>query len=96
MAKLRYNKISYYGGGRMTHIVATATEIQNNFGKYLAMIMNGNQVIITKNGQEVGRMLPKDASVTFLTDSLVGALKHASDMEDPREERIREHYDVID
>ena len=80
----------------MTHIVATATEIQNNFGKYLAMIMNGNQVIITKNGQEVGRMLPKDASVTFLTDSLVGALKHASDMEDPREERIREHYDVID
>ena len=69
MAKIIYNKISYYGGGRMTHIVATATEIQNNFGKYLAMIMNGNQVIITKNGQEVGRMLPKDASVTFLTDS---------------------------
>ena len=80
----------------MTHIVATATEIQNNFGKYLAMIMNGNQVIITKNGQEVGRMLPKDTSVTFLTDSLVGALKHASDMEDPSEERIREHYDVTD
>jgi len=96
MAKIIYNKISYYGGGRMTHIVATATEIQNNFGKYLAMIMNGNQVIITKNGQEVGRMLPKDASVTFLTDSLVGALKHASGMEDPREERIREHYDITD
>ena len=32
--------------------VATATEIQNNFGKYLQMAQAGGEVIVLKNGRE--------------------------------------------
>ena len=38
-------------------ISATATEIQKNFGKYLNLVMNGQEVIVTKNGKEVGRFM---------------------------------------
>ncbi len=54
---------------------ATATEMQNNFGRYLDLIMSGQEIIVTKNGREVGRFIPKDAAVSYLTDSLTGILK---------------------
>ena len=54
---------------------ATATEIQNNFERYLNLVMSGNEVIVTKNGCEVGRFIPKDAAISYLTDSLTGILK---------------------
>ena len=56
-------------------VSATATEIQNNFGRYLNMVMNGSEVIVTRNGREVGRFIPKDTAVSYLTDSLTGILK---------------------
>ena len=28
---------------------ATSTEMQNNFGRYLQIVMNGGEVIITRN-----------------------------------------------
>ena len=55
--------------------IATATEMQNNFGKYLSLVLAGKEVIVTKNGKEVGRFVPKDAAVSYLTDSLKGVLK---------------------
>lgn len=54
---------------------ATATEMQNNFGRYLSMVMSGQEIIVTKNGKEVGRFIPKDATVSYLTDSLTGIAK---------------------
>ena len=30
---------------------ATATEMQNNFGKYLSLVMTGQEVIVTRNGK---------------------------------------------
>ena len=45
---------------------ATATEMQNNFGRYLSMVMSGQEIIVTKNGKEVGRFIPKDATVSYL------------------------------
>ena len=56
-------------------ITATATEMQNNFGRYLNLVMSGQEVIVTKNGREVGRFIPKDAAVSYLTDSLTGIMK---------------------
>lgn len=35
----------------MIGATATATEMQNNFGKYLNMVINGNEVVVTKNGK---------------------------------------------
>ena len=51
----------------MISATATATEMQNNFGRYLNMVINGIEVIVTKNGKEIGRFVPKDAAVSYLT-----------------------------
>ena len=39
----------------MIEATATATEMQNNFGRYLNMVIAGNEVIITKNGKELDK-----------------------------------------
>jgi len=70
----------------------TATEMQNNFGKYLALVIEGRQIILTRNGKEVGRFIPKDAAVSYLTDSLTGILKETADIDQAREERLNEKY----
>ena len=75
---------------------ATATEMQNNFGRYLALVQGGSEVIVTRNGKEVGRFIPRSAAVSFLTDSLTGILKGNTDMDPEKEERLREKYEVTD
>ena len=54
---------------------ATATEVQNNFGKYLQMVQAGGEIIVMKNGKEVARLVSHEKSVSFLTDSMLGILK---------------------
>ena len=79
----------------MVGATATATEMQNNFGKYLSIVMDGKEVIVTKNGRVVGRFIPQDAVVSFLSDSLVGVLsKDVSS--DARHEALREKYESPD
>lgn len=75
---------------------ATATEMQNNFGKYLSLVMAGQEVIVTRNGKEVGRFIPKDAAVSYLTDSLTGLLKKDADLDEAKTERLKEKYEVAD
>lgn len=77
-------------------ITATATEMQNNFGRYLALVQGGNEVIITRNGKEVGRFIPRAATISYLTDSLTGILKGDMDMDQAREERLKEKYEIVD
>ena len=59
----------------MKIIVVTSTEMQNNFDKYLSLVMSGQEVIITKNGKKVARLVPKDTTASCLTDSLSGIIK---------------------
>ena len=75
---------------------ATATEMQNNFGKYLALVLKGQQVIVTRNGKEIGRFIPRDDAVSYLTDSLTGILKGGMDIDQAREERLSEKYAIND
>lgn len=80
----------------MSIATATATEMQNNFGKYLSLVMSGQEVIVTKNGREVGRFIPKEASVSYLTDSLTGVLKKDYDLDEAKAESMRKKYGSID
>ena len=80
----------------MIGATATATEMQNNFGKYLSLVMAGQEIIVTKNGREVGRFIPKDAAVSYLTDSLTGILKGDYDIDQAKEESLREKYEAAD
>ena len=79
----------------MIKATATATEMQNNFGRYLNMVIAGNEVIVTKNGKEVGRRIPKQATISYLTDSLTGIL-HNSDDRDERENALKKKYEIAD
>ena len=75
--------------------IATATEMQNNFGRYLAMVQEGSEIIVTKNGKEVGRFIPREKAVSYLTDSLVGILKGDTDLDKARAKRLGKKYGFI-
>lgn len=75
---------------------ATATEMQNNFGQYLAMVQSGQEVIVTKNGKEVGRLIPRVSAVSYLTDSLTGILKKDADIDSAKKDGLREKYEITD
>lgn len=69
---------------------ATAEELQTNFTQYLGFVMNGGEVIVTNNGEEIGRFVPR--SRTPLTDSLYGILKSKADPDKTREEALLKKY----
>lgn len=77
-------------------VTATATEMQNNFGRYLSIVMEGEEVIVTKNGREVGRFVPRKAAVGWLTDSLTGILKQDTGLEEARQEDLAKKYEIAD
>ena len=70
---------------------ATATEVQNNFGRFLKMVQDGQEIVILKNGVEVARLISKAQTVLFLSDSLVGVLSDDADEKAARAERMRRY-----
>lgn len=74
---------------------ATATEVQNNFGKFLKLVQEGQEIVIIKNGTEVARMISKGKAVSFLSDSLVGVLSSDVDESKARAERVA-RYESVD
>ena len=80
----------------MITATATSTEMQNNFGRYLNLVMSGQEIIVTKNGKEVGRFIPKEAAVSYLTDSLTGILKEKNDLAKIKEEDLKAKYGIVD
>lgn len=79
----------------MIAATATATEMQNNFGRYLILVMSGQEFIVAKNGREVGRFIPKDVAVSYLTDSLTGILKEDYSLEKEKTERLTQKHSVL-
>ena len=73
---------------------ATATDVQNNFGKYLQMVQTGEEIIILRNGKEMARLISHDKSVSFLTDSHIGVLKNYYDDKSARTERMAKYESV--
>lgn len=80
----------------MVEATATATEMKNNFGKYLEMVIRGNEVIITKNGKEIGRFIPKSKSISYLTDSLTGIIKGDYDLKKEKAGALDSRYALSD
>ena len=76
-------------------MIVNATEFKNKVGKYLE-IANGEDVIITRNGKQVVKIVKIDKEGTPITDSLIGVLKHAENMDlnQERNERLKKHESV--
>ena len=70
---------------------ATATEVQNNFGHFLKMVQDGQEIVILKNGTEVARLISKAQTMSFLSDSLLGVLSSDVDEKAVRSERMRKY-----
>ena len=75
---------------------ATATEVKNNFDKYLNDVIAGNEVVVTVNGKEIGRFVPRVAVVSYLSDSLAGVLKGNVDLDEARQEGLSAKYESAD
>ena len=75
-------------------VIATTTEVQNNFGKYLQMVQSGDEVIVLKSGKEVARLISYDKSISFLTDSLTGVLKNDYNDKAAGVERMKKYEGV--
>lgn len=71
--------------------MATATEVQNNFGRFLKVAQEGGEVVILKNGVEVARLVSKEKTMSFLSDQLVGVLSNDVDEKAVRAERMKRH-----
>lgn len=76
-------------------ITATETEVQNNFGRFLKLVQEGEEIVIIKNGTEVARLVSKDQTVSFLSDSLVGILSSDADEKKARAERMARYEDSL-
>lgn len=73
---------------------ATATELKNNFGKYLQMVQDGKDVIVLRNGKEVARLISNENAITYMTDSLVGVLKKDINEKEIRKERLLKYESI--
>ena len=54
-------------------MVINSAEFQNNVGKFLQYATT-QDVVITKNGKEIARLVGAKKATSFLTDSLIGLL----------------------
>lgn len=68
-------------------IIVTTSEMQHNFDKYLSLVMSGQEIVVTQNGQAVGRFVPQ-TTTSYLTDSLLGILKDNSNWDTIRTENV--------
>ena len=75
-------------------LTASATEVQNNFGRFLQLAMEEDEVIILKNGKEVARIVSRKKAVSFLTDSLQGVIPNDFDEKAMRAERVMRHEGI--
>jgi prevent-host-death family protein len=70
-------------------MTATSDELQNNLDKYLNLVMEGQQVIITRNGRKAVRIIPEDTADSCLTDSLTGILKGDDDLDKEKNKALK-------
>ena len=68
-------------------MIVSATEIQNDFGKYLD-IASTSEVTITKDGIPVARLHGVGETANFLSDRLVGLLPCDVDEDLVKAERL--------
>lgn len=74
-------------------MIITATELQNNFGKYIN-IMQNESVVFTKNGKIIGKLTPikgdKKAALERLEKMKIGL--HNVDEDEIATERVEKYH----
>jgi prevent-host-death family protein len=68
-------------------MIVNSTDVQNNFGKYLDLAA-GQEIVITRNGTAVARLIGMKETVSFLSDRLVGIIPGDVDEKKEKNERL--------
>jgi prevent-host-death family protein len=68
-------------------MIVTSTDIQNNFGKYLDLA-SGQEIVITKNGNAVARLIGIKTKEKSLASHLVGLVPTDIDEDTIKSERL--------
>lgn len=68
-------------------MLVNSTEVQNNFGKYLDLA-SSQEIVITRNGLPIARLVGMDTSISFLSDRLAGLVPPETDEKAARDERL--------
>lgn len=80
-------------------MIVNATEFKTRAGKYLD-IVDKEDIIITRNGKEVARLVPVKKQGTPNADFLYGLLADSENkditVDQIRDKRIKEKYEDID
>ncbi|MBR1859687.1 MAG: hypothetical protein IJ797_09320 [Selenomonadaceae bacterium] len=77
-------------------VFATEQELKTNLDYYLNEMTSGNEVIIERNGEQIGRLVPQGKVMQSLTESLVGMLKNDFNLDEEREKVLRKKYGIAD
>ena len=68
-------------------MIINSSDFQNNVGKYLDLA-EGQEIVITRNGSPVARLLGMNKTISFLSDRLVGLIPPDKDEDAEKEERL--------
>jgi prevent-host-death family protein len=68
-------------------VIASSTDVQNNFGKYLELA-SGQEIVITKNGSAVARLIGMKVQKKSLSEQLRGIIPADVDEEAVKAERM--------
>ncbi|MDR3263390.1 MAG: type II toxin-antitoxin system Phd/YefM family antitoxin [Clostridiales bacterium] len=74
-------------------MTVNSTEFQNNVGRFLQKAAD-EDIVITRNGKEVARLIGAGKAATFLTDSLIGILPEQIDASAEKSKYFEEKYGV--
>jgi prevent-host-death family protein len=69
-------------------MIVSSTEVQNNFGKYLD-IASGQEILITRNGTAVARLIGIKLAEKSLSEQLRGILPTDIDENAIKDERMK-------
>ena len=68
-------------------MLVNSTEVQNNFGKYIDLA-SSQEIVMTRNGLPIARLVGVENSVSFLSDRLAGLVPSNADEKSARDERL--------
>ena len=80
----------------MLSTIAKREAIQEHISEYLDMMENGEEIIMVKDGKEIGRFLPRGKVVSLIAEKVAGLIRGDIDVDKIREEALRRKYEIAD
>ena len=86
----------------MLSTIAKRSQIQEHISEYLDMMAKGEEIVVLEDErrdgryQELGRFLPRCQTVRLAAEKVMGILRSDIDVDQVREEALREKYGLDD